>query len=109
VREQGNRLRITREVVNAVCAAVGPEFIVGLRSSQGKVNDFTHKWRGLDEAAEIYTQLGQLPPDYLHTTELEAWQPAFGEGASLAALAKRYGGYRRSQTARSISLGVRQS
>lgn len=86
------RLQITIEVVGAVRAAVGPDFVVGVRSSQGKVNDFHHKWRGEEEAAQIYALLGQLPIDYLHTTEFEAWQPAFGEGASLASLAKRHSG-----------------
>lgn len=86
------RLHITIEVAGAVRAAVGPDFVVGVRSSQGKVNDFHHKWRGEEEAAQIYALLGQLPIDYLHTTEFEAWQPAFGEGASLAALAKRHSG-----------------
>lgn len=87
-----NRLRITIETIKAVRAAVGPDFIVGVRSSQGKVNDFTHKWRGTDEAAVVYGLLGQLPLDYLHTTEFEAWQPAFSEGPSLAALAERHSG-----------------
>lgn len=86
------RLRVTLEVARAVRGAVGPAFTVGVRSSQGKVNDFTHKWRGPEEAAEIYTLLGQAPVDYLHTTEFEAWKPAFGEGPSLAAFAKRHGG-----------------
>ncbi|TRW14479.1 NADH:flavin oxidoreductase [Glacieibacterium frigidum] len=88
--EVASRLRITIEVVQAVRAAVGPDFIVGVRSSQAKVNDFVHKWRGPEEAAETYARLGQLPLDYLHTTEFEAWQPAFGKGPSLAALAKRH-------------------
>lgn len=87
-----NRLRLTIEVATAIRAAVGPDFVVGLRSSQGKVNDFVHKWRGEAEAAETYALIGRLPLDYLHTTEFEAWQPAFDEGPSLAALAKRHGG-----------------
>lgn len=86
------RLQITIEVAEAVRTAAGPDFVVGVRSSQGKVNDFHHKWRGEEEAARIYALLGQLPIDYLHTTEFEAWQPAFDEGASLASLAKRHSG-----------------
>lgn len=86
------RLRLTLETAEAVRAAVGPDFTVGVRSSQGKVNDFTHKWRGEEEAAEIYALLGQLPIDYVHTTEFEAWKPAFADGLSLAALAKRHSG-----------------
>lgn len=34
----------------------------------------------------------QLPIDFIHTTEFEAWKPAFADGLSLAALAKRHGG-----------------
>ncbi|TCU20536.1 NADH:flavin oxidoreductase [Rhizobium sullae] len=86
------RLRITLETVEAVRAAVGPDSTVGVRSSQGKVNDFVHKWRGEDEAAEIYGLLGRLPIDYLHTTEFEAWRPAFTDGPSLASLAKHHSG-----------------
>ena len=86
------RIRLTVEVVRAVRSAVGGEFVVGVRISQGKVNDFVHKWSGgEDDAAIIFGTLGRLPLDYLHTTEFEAWRPGFGEtGASLAALARRY-------------------
>ena len=86
------RIRLTVEVVRAVRSAVGAEFVVGVRISQGKVNDFVHKWSGgEDDAAIIFGTLGRLPLDYLHTTEFEAWRPAFSAtGASLAALAKRY-------------------
>lgn len=86
------RLRITRETAEAVRVAVGPDFTVGLRSSQGKVNDFLHKWRSLEEAAAIYEMIGKLPIDYLHTTEFEAWKPAFQQGPSLASLARRHSG-----------------
>lgn len=86
------RLRLITEVVDAVRAAVGPACIVGVRLSQAKVNDVTHRWRGEDEAAAIFRTLGGLAIDYLHVTEHEAWRPAFDAGPSLAALAKRYGG-----------------
>lgn len=84
------RLRLTGEVVAAVRQAVGADCAVGVRISQGKVNDFGHKWRGGEqEARAIFEALGRLSIDYLHTTEYEAWQPAFGPaGASLAALAR---------------------
>jgi 2,4-dienoyl-CoA reductase-like NADH-dependent reductase (Old Yellow Enzyme family) len=88
------RMQLMVEVVRAVRSAVGGAFVVGVRISQGKVNDFVHKWSGAeDDAAIIFGTLGRLPLDYLHTTEFEAWRPAFGKtGASLAALAKRYSG-----------------
>lgn len=87
------RLRLIVEVTQAVRTAVGPEFTVGLRISQGKVNDFTHKWRNAeDDAALIFGTLARLPIDYVHTTEFEAWKSAFGSGASLATLARRHAG-----------------
>jgi 2,4-dienoyl-CoA reductase-like NADH-dependent reductase (Old Yellow Enzyme family) len=86
------RLRLIVEVAGAVRAAVGTGFVVGVRLSQAKVNDFTHRWRGEDEAAVIFRTVGGLPIDYLHTTEYEAWRPAFDTGPSLTALAKRYAG-----------------
>lgn len=86
------RLRLGVETIHAVRRAVGPGFVVGYRVSQGKVNDFTHQWPGGEaQAATVFAVLSAAPLDYLHTTEFEAWQPAFGEGPSLAALAKRHG------------------
>ncbi|OWQ85693.1 NADH:flavin oxidoreductase [Roseateles aquatilis] len=86
------RLRLTMEVVQAIRGAVGPDFVVGLRISQGKVNDFSHKWAGAeDDAAGVFGALAASSIDYLHTTEFEAWKPAFGDaGPSLAALARRH-------------------
>lgn len=84
------RLRLIVEVTLAVREAVGPKFVVGLRISQGKVNDFLHKWEGEQEAAAIFERLGRLPLDYLHTTEFEAWRPAFETGETLAALARKH-------------------
>ncbi|TEA80155.1 NADH:flavin oxidoreductase [Allopusillimonas ginsengisoli] len=87
-----NRLRLTGDVIQAVRRSTTECFVVGVRTSQGKVNDFTHKWEGGEaDAAQIFGTLGALPIDYLHTTEFEAWRPAFGEhGPSLAALARRH-------------------
>lgn len=86
-----NRLRLTVDVIQAVRRSTTEPFVVGVRSSQGKVNDFTHKWAGREaDAALIFGTLGALPIDYLHTTEFEAWSAAFGQaGPSLAALARR--------------------
>lgn len=87
-----HRLRLGAETVNAVRRAVGPGFAIGYRVSQGKVNDFAHKWPGGEpQAAATFAALSAMPLDYLHTTEFEAWQPAFGDGPSLAALARRHG------------------
>ncbi|MDH0866539.1 NADH:flavin oxidoreductase [Mitsuaria sp. GD03876] len=85
------RLRLAVETIVAVRDAVGAGFPVGYRVSQGKVNDFGHKWQGGEADAEVvFRTLSAAPIDFLHTTEFEAWQPAFGDGPSLAALAKRH-------------------
>jgi 2,4-dienoyl-CoA reductase-like NADH-dependent reductase (Old Yellow Enzyme family) len=88
-----NRVRLLVEVSKAVREAVGKEFAIGIRISQAKVNDNTHKWAGKEQDAEIiFGQLGQAGLDYLHVTEYEAWKPAFDTSeASLASLAKKYG------------------
>ncbi|MFC7395556.1 NADH:flavin oxidoreductase [Scopulibacillus cellulosilyticus] len=101
-----NRVRLLVEVSKAIREAVGQDFTIGIRISQAKVNDFAHKWAGKEKDAEIiFGQLGQAGLDFIHVTEYKAWLPAFpagedivethssfnGNGASLAALAKKYG------------------
>ena len=62
-----NRVRLTAEVTSAVRAAVGPAFLVGVRLSQTKVNDFEYRWPGgRREAETIYTALADASADYLH-------------------------------------------
>jgi 2,4-dienoyl-CoA reductase-like NADH-dependent reductase (Old Yellow Enzyme family) len=86
------RLQLGVETIYAIRAAVGRDFLVGYRVSQGKVNDFQHKWAGGEsEAASVFETLSAAPLDYLHTTEFEAWRPAFNNGSSLSALARMHG------------------
>jgi 2,4-dienoyl-CoA reductase-like NADH-dependent reductase (Old Yellow Enzyme family) len=86
------RVRLLEEVVKAVKAAVGDRVPVGIRISQGKVNDFTSKWPGGEQdAAVIFGTMAAAGIDFIHVTEFEAWQPAFAGGStSLLALARRY-------------------
>lgn len=87
------RIRLTAEVCSAIRKATGPAFTLGVRISQSKVNDFVHKWENGERDAEVvFTTLGHSGVDYVHTSEFEAWAPAFGTGPSLAALAKRHAG-----------------
>ncbi|MDM5224397.1 NADH:flavin oxidoreductase [Peribacillus sp. NJ11] len=88
-----NGVRLLVEVSKAVREAVGKNFTIGIRISQAKVNDYTHKWAGKEQDAKvIFGQLGNAGLDYIHVTEYEAWKPAFDTSeASLAALAKKYG------------------
>jgi 2,4-dienoyl-CoA reductase-like NADH-dependent reductase (Old Yellow Enzyme family) len=86
------RVRLLVEVLRAVKAAVGEEVPVGIRISQGKVNDFTAKWAGREADAEvIFGALAGAGADFIHVTEFEAWKSAFEGGSdSLVALARRH-------------------
>jgi 2,4-dienoyl-CoA reductase-like NADH-dependent reductase (Old Yellow Enzyme family) len=88
-----NRIRMTCEAVERVREATGPEFTVGVRVSQAKVNDFNHKWAGAeDDARIIFPQLGKAGASYIHTTEHQADEPAFASGYSLSRLARLFSG-----------------
>lgn len=86
------RLTLSLEVIKAVRTQVSRSVPVGIRISQGKVNDFFYKWaNGEDDARVVFTLLAASGIDYLHLTEFEAWKPAFeGNPASLVALARKY-------------------
>jgi 2,4-dienoyl-CoA reductase-like NADH-dependent reductase (Old Yellow Enzyme family) len=91
-----NRVRLLVEVVQAVRAAVGEGYTVGIRISQGKVNDYVHKWaHGQADAQIIFESLAAAGADFIHTTEHDAQAPAFGDensdGDTLAGYAKRFG------------------
>jgi 2,4-dienoyl-CoA reductase-like NADH-dependent reductase (Old Yellow Enzyme family) len=87
-----NRVRMIVETFRAVRAKVGVKVPVGVRISQGKVNDHQHKWAGGERDAEIvFGSLADAGADFIHVTEHEAWKPAFGPGGpSLMSLARRY-------------------
>ncbi len=87
-----NRVRLILETFKAVRARVGATVPVGVRLSQGKVNDYSHKWADAERDAEIiFGSLADAGVDFIHVTEFEAWQPAFMPGGpSLMRLAKRY-------------------
>lgn len=86
------RVLFARQIVDAVRASVGSDFIVGIRISQAKVSDAHHKWTGVDEARVIFEALNDSGVDYIHTTEWRASAPAFPDKdeRSLAALARAF-------------------
>ena len=87
------RTKLVLQTLHAVRAATDSSFVVGVRISQGKVNDPRHRWAGAEEDAKIIFTLLARKVDYIHTTEFEAWRPAFsGGGLSLTALAKLHSG-----------------
>jgi 2,4-dienoyl-CoA reductase-like NADH-dependent reductase (Old Yellow Enzyme family) len=86
-----NRLRIYKETITAVRAAVGDEFIIGVRFSQGKVNDVTYKWPEKElDAKYTFQSVTDFGVNYIHTTEHDAKSPAFDGSLSLAELAKKF-------------------
>ncbi|WP_267358626.1 MULTISPECIES: NADH:flavin oxidoreductase [unclassified Methylobacterium] len=86
------RTALVRAVFEAVQARVGAGVPIGVRISQGKVNDFTHKWAGREQDAEaIFGTLVEAGASYIHVTEHKVWEPAFEGGRdSLVVLARRY-------------------
>jgi 2,4-dienoyl-CoA reductase-like NADH-dependent reductase (Old Yellow Enzyme family) len=86
------RVQLLADVVRAVKRGIGSVVPVGIRISQGKVNDFTAKWQGGEADAEVtFGALTDAGVDFIHVTEFEAWQPAFeGTHDSLVTLARRY-------------------
>ncbi|MDK4746144.1 NADH:flavin oxidoreductase [Leclercia adecarboxylata] len=90
--DTAGRLQLILDVIRSVRERVGENIPVGIRISQGKVNDFYHKWaNGEDDARVVFTLLADSGIDYLHLTEYEAWQPAFPDNAlSLIELARKY-------------------
>jgi 2,4-dienoyl-CoA reductase-like NADH-dependent reductase (Old Yellow Enzyme family) len=86
------RLRLILAVLKAVKDRVGVSVPVGVRISQGKVNDSLHKWQGGEHDAEvIFGSLADARADYIHVTESEAWTPAFANSErTLVHFAKKY-------------------
>lgn len=75
-----SRLTLTLETIRAVRHKIGPDAILGVRISQGKVNDFHHKWKeGEAGAHSVFTLLAASGVDYIHITEYHAWEPAFAD------------------------------
>lgn len=110
------RVALLVEIIKAVKVELGDNVPVGIRVSQGKVNDFEHKWPGREADAQIiFTSLAEAGADFIHVTEFEAWQPAFEQGQdTLVALARRYapgvsiianGGLHRLETAHGVLHG----
>ena len=61
------RIRYAAEIVAAVWESVPTEFVVGVRVSEGKVNNYTYRWPGgAAEAETIFTALAEAGASYIH-------------------------------------------
>ncbi|MDO3411545.1 NADH:flavin oxidoreductase [Saccharibacillus sp. CPCC 101409] len=87
------RTRFMTELIEAVKDKVSDRMVVGIRISQSKINDFTHKWANGEKDAEIiFSAIGKAKADYIHITEYNSLLPAFKDSRStLIELAKKYG------------------
>ncbi len=87
-----NRLKLITEIIEDVRKEVGADFTVGIRISQIKVADPTYKWTEGETSAEtVFSTLNKTDLDYIHVTDPDATQSAFGDGTkSLTAAAKAF-------------------
>ncbi|WP_338665338.1 NADH:flavin oxidoreductase [Pararoseomonas sp. SCSIO 73927] len=86
------RVGLILEVLKEVRGRIGAAVPVGVRISQGKVNDFFHKWRnGEADAEAVFGSLADAGVNHIHVTEFEAWRPAFSDtGPTLVHLARKH-------------------
>ncbi|MFI7687630.1 tRNA-dihydrouridine synthase [Nonomuraea sp. NPDC049655] len=91
-----NRIRLTAEVVAAIRAELGAGFCVGVRLSQGKVNDFGHRWPGgAADARIIFAALAAAGATYLHiASEGRDWieTARLDGGVTITSLARQVSG-----------------
>lgn len=62
-----NRCRLSTDIIHAIKNKVSHNLVVGIRVSQGKVNDFDYIWPGgIGDGEIIFTALSRAGADYLH-------------------------------------------
>jgi len=62
-----NRIRLTARIVADIRGRLGGDFLLGVRVSQTKVNDFTYRWPGgVADAEVVFAALAEAGADYLH-------------------------------------------
>lgn len=62
-----NRIRLTAMIIEKIKHVVPEDFIVGVRLSQGKVNDFDYLWAGgLDDGRVVFQAVADAGADYIH-------------------------------------------
>jgi 2,4-dienoyl-CoA reductase-like NADH-dependent reductase (Old Yellow Enzyme family) len=62
-----NRIRLTARIVAGIRHRMGSQYLLGVRLSQTKVNDFTYRWPdGAADAQVIFDALAEAGADYLH-------------------------------------------
>ncbi|MHA0036449.1 oxidoreductase [Deinococcus sp. PESE-13] len=90
------RLHFVKEVISAVRSALPTSFLVGVRLSQGKVNDFHYRWPGGSQEAEIiFAAVKDAGVDYIHVaSEGTGWEASarMDNHESVTSIARRVSG-----------------
>jgi 2,4-dienoyl-CoA reductase-like NADH-dependent reductase (Old Yellow Enzyme family) len=99
------RTRFAAEVVRAVRRAVGEDFVISLRISQWKQQDFTVKLAATPAALEAWLlPLAEAGVDIFHCSQRRFWEPEFaGSELNFAGWAKKLTG-KRTMTVGSVGL-----
>ena len=85
-----NRYRFAAEVVTAIRDAVGPDFTIGFRWSQWKIQNFSARvFQSPEELAPFLQTVSEAGVDIFHTSTRRFWEPGFeGSERTLAGWTK---------------------
>ncbi|WP_316634040.1 NADH:flavin oxidoreductase [uncultured Flavobacterium sp.] len=87
-----NRFRIVAEIIGGIRNSLPDDFIIGLRLSEGKVNDLTYRWKdGIEAAKSLFLEVKLASPDFIHiAVQTGEWErdSFFSDSCSLAYVAK---------------------
>ncbi|GAB3273816.1 NADH:flavin oxidoreductase [Larkinella harenae] len=87
-----NRFRFLAEIIAGIRAVVPSNFIVGVRLSEGKVNNLAYRWEeGAEMAEALFAEVKKSAPDYLHiAAEGGDWQREcqYADGRSSTGIAR---------------------
>lgn len=88
-----NRFRIVAEIIDEIRRVVPDDFLVGLRLSEGKVNELDYRWPdGQLMAVDLLEEVEDAAPDFIHiAVQTGEWErdSFYSDGNSLAGLARR--------------------
>lgn len=91
-----NRFRIIEQIIQRIREVMPLTFIIGLRLSEGKVNNLYYRWPdGSAMAKAMLEQVNKFRPDYIHiAAESGNWQRdcTYTDGSSFTGLAKQITG-----------------
>jgi len=87
-----NRFRIIREIIQGIRTQTPASFLIGLRLSEGKVNNLKYRWpEGAAMAREVLREVTDIQPAYTHiAAESGHWQRdcLYTDGTSFTGLAR---------------------